>query len=202
MTDFFPKMTNFFPIGFDLGTIIRDYFPEHNVQYMRLLEIGPGDARRSIAIQSVYKFATYVGVEPHTESVELAREQIVTYNSAVQIHHSPIETFSPSNQFHIILFVNSFHCIKSAPELLNQLGAMLKENGIVVVVHPKVSPKVSPKTNPKRQTESDDSNMPDNWKEIVKKMDRCKEYLQTIGSIHAQSQTKYVFVVKRDALVK
>lgn len=97
------------------------------------LEIGSGNCSVSIPLSKY--FNTYTAIEPNERLFNICKSNIEYHKSDIKLYNSDFKKFfinNKKNNFHIILFINSFHFM----DLTDNLMLENLKNSCIIIVHP------------------------------------------------------------------
>lgn len=135
------------------------------------LEIGVGNARRSMGLSKLFK--SYTGIEPSDNLFKLSQKNCKDNNCTIKLINDDIISFTTNDTFDIIILINTFHFVP-AEHSVKKFYKLLNKGGIVLVDEPKPIPKGwgSPKLN-----EDSGQFNPKVWKRKETSLNNAKNYL-------------------------
>lgn len=113
-----------------LLTKLRKYV---DLRHSDLLEIGIGNGRFGVLLAD--QVAHYYGIDPDEEYVRIARTNIPA-GAQVTYKVGRAEEIPFQQQFDVVLYAHSWHCIKDFGRALLEAARILKPQGIVIILEP------------------------------------------------------------------
>ncbi len=99
---------------------------------IRVLDVGCGLGRSTVALAHAYPAATIVGIDPHRKSIDKARELATERNiENAEFRDIGLEEMPEDERFDLILAIDCIHDMKDPVGALREIRKLLDDNGIL-----------------------------------------------------------------------
>lgn len=136
--EYIENMKGLMRIGFNMREIIKKYFVK-DFSNIRVLEIGCGNALRSIKIQKVFNFNKYDAIEPNEDLFMLSIDNCRKYNRNINFLNYDINDYNTNIKYDFIFMFNVFQFLNNE-STLKKLKKLKTDDGIIMIVHPATEP--------------------------------------------------------------
>ena len=115
----------------------------------RVLDVGCGQGRASIALGQTYPESSIVGIDPHSNSIAEGRKLVAEAGIInVEFREAGVETLPASDQFDLILAIDCVHDMKDPVGVLRHIRTLLADDGSLFWSEPTGSDEPAENRNP------------------------------------------------------